>query len=406
MIRSDAVDLDARDPLRFVAQRFVIPDAVLYLDGNSLGMLPRGVSSRITDLIERQWGQDLIRSWNTNGWIGASRRVGDRIATLIGADAGEVLAADSTSVNLYKILVAAVRMRPGRTAMVTDADNFPSDRYLMASVAEQFGLTLRFADVASLASAIDDDVAVVSLTHVDYRSGLIHPMADITQVVQNAGALMIWDLAHSAGVLDLDISNVGVDFAVGCGYKYLNGGPGAPGYLYVASRHQDDFRQPLTGWLGHARPFAMSAEYEPAMGIDRAIVGTPNMLSLIALEAALDAFDGLAMADVRARSSALTQLMIELVEERCPNLVLASPRDAAMRGSQVSYRHPDAFAVMQALIARGVVGDFREPDNIRFGLSPLYTRFTDVWDAVNHLHEVLTSESWRDPAFAVRGAVV
>lgn len=406
MIRSDAVELDRRDPLACVSQRFVIPDGLIYLDGNSLGMLPHGVSTRIADLIERQWGEDLIRSWNKHDWIGAPRRVGDRIATLIGADPGEVLAVDSTSVNLYKILVAAVRMRPGRTVLLTDADNFPTDRYLVASVAEQYGLTVRMADVADLASALGDDVAVVSLTHVDYRSGRIHPMAEITQAAHDAGALMLWDLAHSAGVLDLDISNLGVDFAVGCGYKYLNGGPGAPGYLYVAGRHQAEFHQPLTGWLGHARPFAMSADYEPAAGIDRAVVGTPNMLSLIALEAALDAFDGLSMAAVRARSSTLTELFIELVDERCPDLTLASPRSAVTRGSQVSYRHPDAFAVMQALIARGVVGDFREPDNIRFGLSPLYTRFADVWDAVDHLHDVLTSESWRDPAFSVRRAVV
>lgn len=406
MIRSDAVDLDVHDPLAFVAQRFVIPDGLMYLDGNSLGMLPRGVSARVADLVERQWGQDLIRSWNKHDWIGAGRRVGNRIGELIGAAPGEVLAADSTSVNLYKLLVASVRMRPARTVLVTDRDNFPTDRYLVASVAEQFGLTVRFAAVADLAGALRDDVAVVSLTHVDYRSGRIHPMDDITPMVHDVGALMLWDLAHSAGVLDLEISNLGVDFAVGCGYKYLNGGPGAPGFLYVAARHQAEFSQPLTGWLGHARPFAMSADYEPAAGIDRAIVGTPNMLSMVALEAALDAFDGLCMADVRARSSALTELMIELVDQRSPELELASPRDLAIRGSQVSYKHPDAYAVMQALIARGVIGDFREPDNIRFGLSPLYTRFTDVWDAVDHLDDVLRSKTWRDPAFAVRRAVV
>lgn len=406
--RSDAAALDDVDPMAFVRERFVIPEGLIYLDGNSLGMLPKGVAERVEDLIRRQWGNDLIRSWNTHGWMEAPRRVGDRIAPLIGANAGEVIVADSTSVNIYKLLMAACRMRPGRSVIVTEEGNFPSDRYLIASVAEELGLTVRVAKTGHIIDALhdlDDRVAVASFSHADYRTGTLHDIKEVTSACHAVGALTLWDLAHTAGVLDLSLTDANVDFAVGCGYKFLNGGPGAPSFLYVAERHQATFEQPLTGWLGHAKPFAMSEVYEPAAGIGRAIVGTPSMLSLVALEAALDVFDGVSMAAVRAKSIALTDFMIGCAADQNLGLSVATPLVARERSSHVSFRHLNGFEIVQALFARGVVGDFREPDILRFGLSPLYTRFVDVWDAMSHLGDVLSTESWRDPAYSIRGTV-
>lgn len=406
--RFDAAALDAVDPMAFVRERFVIPEGLVYLDGNSLGMLPKGVAERVEDVIRRQWGNDLIRSWNTHGWMDAPRRVGDRIASLIGAQAGEVIVADSTSVNIYKLLMAACRMRPGRSVIVTEEGNFPSDRYLIASVAEGLGLTVRVAKTGHIADALqdlDDRVAVASFSHADYRTGALHDIKAVTSACHAVGALTMWDLAHTAGVLDLSLTDANVDFAVGCGYKFLNGGPGAPSFLYVAERHQAMFEQPLTGWLGHAKPFAMSEVYEPSAGIGRAVVGTPSMLSLVALEAALDVFDGVSMAAVRAKSIALTDFMIDCAADQNLGLSVATPLVARERSSHVSFRHLNGFEIVQALFARGVVGDFREPDIMRLGLSPLYTRFVDVWDAVSHLGDVLRTESWRDPAYSIRGTV-
>jgi kynureninase len=393
--RQRALDLDADDPLAGCRARFRVPDGLIYLDGNSLGALPVGVPAAVARTIEQEWGVDLIGSWNSNGWWDAPRRVGDRIGTLIGAGPGQVVACDSTSVNLYKLVVAARRLRPDRPGVVIDADDFPTDRYIVGSVAG-----------GSVARDIGPDTGVVVRSHVNYQSGRLHDLAAVTAEAHEAGTVVVWDLSHSAGVVPVELDAAGVDFAVGCTYKYLNGGPGSPAFAYVAARHQEALRQPLAGWIGHAQPFAMGPEYEPAAGISRVLTGTPPIVAMAALEAALDAFDGVAMADVRAKSIALTSLFIELVEERFgAAFALASPRPAAERGGQVSFAHPEAYAIKQALIARHVVGDFRQPDLVRFGFAPLYTRFVDVWDAVDRLAALMAGGEWDRPAYRVRAAV-
>lgn len=407
LTRTDVEALDAADPLGATRDRFHLPDGLIYLDGNSLGALPRGVAVALDDVIERQWGVDLIRSWNANGWWDAPRRVGDALGRLLGAGPGQVVVCDSTSVNLYKLLVAALRLRPGRSVIVSEAENFPTDLYIAGSVAGQARASVRLADPDDVAASLDDDVAVVALTHVNYRTGRMHDLPAVTAAAHDVGALVLWDLAHSAGAVPLDLDDDDVDLAVGCGYKYLNGGPGAPAFLYVARRHQARLEQPLTGWHGHARPFAMVAEYEPADGITRALTGTPPILGVAALEAALHAFDGVTMAELRAKSLVLTELFVALVEQRCAGhpVALVSPREPERRGSQVCFTHPEAYAVVQALIARGVIGDYREPSILRFGLAPLYVRRVDVWDAVEQLVAVLEGDEWRRPEFAERSAV-
>ena len=405
--RADALALDAADPLAPLRQRFVLPDGVLYLDGNSLGPRPVGVAERVSRVITDEWGTDLIRSWNLHGWMDAPKRIGDRIGALVGAAPGQVGAGDSTSVNVYKQLVAALWMRPGRRTIVTEAVNFPTDRYLVDAVAAQFGATVRIADANDVAASLDQTVAVVILTHVNYRTGAMHDLAAVTAAAQACGALMLWDLAHSAGAVEVDLDGNGVDLAVGCTYKYLNGGPGAPAFVYVASRHQDAYRQPITGWLGHADPFAMRDAFVPADGIGRAIVGTPNLLSLMALDAGLDAFVGVDMTAVRAKSVALTELFVALVAERLADagFTLASPADPTRRGSQICLDHVEGYGIVQALIARGVIGDYREPGICRFGFAPLYIGFADVWDAIDHLVRVMVREEWARPEHRVRAAV-
>jgi kynureninase len=393
--RERALDLDANDPLAGCRARFRVPDGLIYLDGNSLGALPVGVPAAVARTVEQEWGVDLIGSWNSNGWWDAPRRVGDRVGTLIGAAPGQVVACDSTSVNLYKLVVAARRLRPDRPGLVIDADDFPTDRYIVGAVAG-----------GSVAREIGPDTGVVVRSHVNYQSGRLHDLRSVTAAVHDAGAVVLWDLSHSAGVVPVELDAAGVDLAVGCTYKYLNGGPGSPAFAYVAARHQDALRQPLAGWTGHAQPFAMGPEYEPAPGVSRVLTGTPPIVAMAALEAALDAFDGVAMADVRAKSIALTALFIELVEERFgAAFALASPRLAAERGGHVSFAHPEAYAIKQALIARHVVPDFREPDLVRFGFAPLYIRFVDVWDAVDRLAAVMAGAEWDVPAYRVRAAV-
>jgi len=406
--REACMNRDAADPLAAMRDRFVLPDGTIYLDGNSLGVLPKAVPARLTQVVGEEWGRDLIRSWNTADWINLPARVGAKIARLIGARDSEVVAADSTSVNLFKLLTAAVRLRPGRRVILSETGNFPTDLYVAQGVESLFdGVELRTVDGDAIAGAIDDSVAVVFLTHVDFRSGRIHDMAGVTAAAHAAGALMLWDLAHSAGALPVDLNGCGADLAVGCGYKYLNGGPGAPAFLYVAEALQDTIRQPLSGWMGHSDPFAFVTDYAPAGGIRRNLCGTPPVLAMAALDAALDAWDGIDMAAVRAKSVALCDLFIELVEERCAGagLRLASPRDADRRGSQVSFRHAEGYAVMQALIDRGVIGDFRSPDLLRFGFTPLYLRYIDVWDAVDALADILASGSWNRDSYKRRAAV-
>ena len=406
--RQDCVELDAVDPLGAARERFSLPDGVIYLDGNSLGALPVAAARAVGDAVKRQWGEDLIASWNKHGWIGLPQKVGGRIAQLIGAGADEVVAADSVSVNLFKLAAAAVGARGGRRVVLTEGGDFPTDLYILQGLAGMMPeVELRVVEPGGIEAALDDRVAVVLLSHVHYRSGAVRDMAGLSAAIRAAGAMSLWDLSHSAGVLDVDLNRAGADLAAGCGYKYLSGGPGAPAYLFVARRHQAALRNPLSGWMGHARPFDFVDDYAPAPGIDRWLCGTPPILSLTALDAALDAFSGVEMAAVRAKAGALGDLFIERVEARCAGkgLALASPRDATARGGQVSFRHPQGWAVMQNLIARGVIGDFRSPDVIRFGFAPLYVRRVDVWDAVEVLGEILDAESWRDPRYQTVAAV-
>ena len=406
--RQDCLDRDAADPLGAARARFSLPDGIIYLDGNSLGALPVAAEQAVRDAVQRQWGRDLIASWNKHGWIGLPQKVGGKIARLIGAEADEVVAADSVSVNLFKLAAAAVGAQGDRRIVLTEGGDFPTDLYILQGLAGMMpDVELKVVDPGGIEAALDERVALVLLSHVHYRSGTVRDMAGLSAAIRAVGALSLWDLSHSAGVLDVDLNRDGADLAAGCGYKYLNGGPGAPAYLFVARRHQAALRNPLSGWMGHARPFDFVDRYTPAAGIDRWLCGTPPILSLTALNTALDAFDAVEMAAARAKAGALGDLFIERVEARCAGkgLALASPRDAAARGGQVSFTHPHGWAVMQNLIARGVVGDFRAPDVIRFGFAPLYVRHKDVWDAVEVLGEILDSESWREARFQTVAAV-
>lgn len=396
--------LDAADPLRANRERFALPEGVVYLDGNSLGALPRETPARVAEAVERQWGGDLIASWNKHGWIDAPMRIGARIAPLIGAQPDEVIVADSTSANLFKLLTAACLARPERTVILTEPGNFPTDLYVAQGIAATLpGREVRTA--ADIAAAIDGDTAVVLLTHVHYKTGAMHNMAALTEAAHAAGALILWDLSHSAGAVEVDLDGCGADLAVGCGYKYLNGGPGAPAFLYVARGLQETLRSPLTGWMGHAAPFDFGDDYAPAAGMKRFLCGTPPIIGMAALEAGLDTFEGVAMRDLVAKSRALSALLIAGIDARCPGFTLVTPRDPMARGSHVSVAHDHAWEICQALIARGVIGDFRAPDVLRLGLTPLYTSFEDVWRAVETMRVVIDEELWRDPAYAVRAAV-
>ena len=409
--RAELEALDRDDPLAPFREEFVLPGNAIYLDGNSLGPLPRATPGRVAAVVEREWGQGLIGSWNDAGWISLPERVGDKIARLLGAPAGTVIAADSTSVNVFKLLAAALGLRPERLVILSEAGNFPTDLYIAEGLAALLGQghALRLVEpggnvAAALSSAMGSDVAVVMLTHVDYRTGRMHDMAAITAAAHAAGALTLWDLAHSAGAVPIDLASAGADLAVGCGYKFLNGGPGAPGFLYVAEQLQAKARYPLTGWLGHAEPFAFLPSYRPAPGIASAAVGTPSIIAMAALETGVDLALRAPIEAVRAKSLRQAALLMDLCAGM-DALELATPRDAAARGSQVSFRYPEAYAVMQALIARGVVGDFRTPDIIRFGITPLTLRYADLWDAAAVLRDVLTTEVWRDESFRIRKRV-
>ena len=400
---------DRDDPLARFRERFRLPAALIYLDGNSLGPLPANLARHLAGVIEQDWGEGLIRSWNEAGWIDAPVRVGDRIAPLIGARPGEVVATDSTSVNLFKLLAGALGLRAGRKVILTEHRNFPTDLYIMQGLIALAGrgFELRRVDADDLVGALDGDVAVVALTHVNYRTARLHDMAALTAAAHDAGALILWDLAHSVGAVPIDLTGARADLAVGCGYKYLNGGPGAPAFLFVSRELQAGLHQPLSGWMGHASPFDFEADYRPADGIARNLCGTPPMLSLLALECALEVWRDVDLAALRDKSIALTELFIALVERQSAELGLrlASPRAPAERGSQVSFSHRQGYAIMQALIARGVIGDFRSPDLLRFGFAPLYIRYVDVWDAAAILTDVLRSRAWDDAAFKQRAVV-
>ncbi len=407
--RTDLEALDRADELAPLRELFALPEGVIYLDGNSLGALPKATPARVAEVVQREWGQGLIRSWNDAGWMATPARVGDKIAKLVGAASGSVMVADSTSVNLYKLLGAALAARPGRRVIVSERRNFPTDLYIaegLAALLDQ-GHELRLVEPEGVAAAIGEDTAVVMLTHVNYHTGAMHDMAAITRAAHDKGALMLWDLAHSAGAVPVDLAGCDVDLAVGCGYKFLNGGPGAPAFLYVAPRLQEGMRYPLTGWLGHAAPFAFETGYRPGEGIARTMVGTPPVLSLAALEVGIDIALQAPMDQLRAKSVRQTTIFAELLEQvgAGQGFQLASPRDAARRGSQVCLAHGQAYAIMQALIARGVIGDFRAPDILRFGITPLYTRYVDLFDAAEALRAVMAGGEWQAPEHQTRRAV-
>lgn len=409
----DRAELEARDradPLRHLRGRFELPDAIVYLDGNSLGPVARGVADRVDAVVRSEWREGLIRSWNAAGWVDLAERAGARIAPLVGADPDEVVVTDSTSVDLFKVLAAAARLRPDRRVLLTEEDNFPTDRYVAEGLAELLGpdrLEVRAVPRSGVASALDEEVAALFLTHVDYRTGERHDAEALSAAAHDAGALAVWDLSHSAGALAVDVHRWEVDLAVGCSYKFLNGGPGAPAYLYVARRHADAVRSPIAGWWGHARPFDFIPGYEPAPGVRRLQAGTPPILSLSALDAVLDVWAGVAVAQIEEKAAHLTNAFIELVDDRCGDLgvTVVSPREAGRRGAQVTLRHEHAYPVMQALLARGVIGDVRPPDLLRFGFAPAYVGFVDVWDAVAGLAAVLESREWDRPAFHERAQV-
>jgi kynureninase len=410
MMREEAARRDRDDPLASLREAFALPAGIVYLDGNSLGALPRAVAARLRGTLEDEWGRDLIASWNSHGWIDLPRRVGEQVAPLVGAAPGQVLACDSLSVNLFKLLATALALRPGRRTILVEAGDFPTDRYLAAGLAELLGearCRVREAPGDRLAEALDDDVAVLLATEVNFRSGRRHAMGELTRAAHNAGALALWDLAHSAGAMPVHLDDCEADLAVGCSYKFLNGGPGAPAFLYVARRHQDAAQQPLTGWLGHRDPFAFADRYAPAPGVLRFQAGTPSVLALRALEAALEVFEGVSLAALRERSLALTDFFLEALaaEPACTAMQVLTPREHALRGSQVSLAHPAGYAVAQALIEAGVTVDFREPDIVRFGFAPLYNSFGDAAAAVGCLAAVLAEERYREARFQQRARV-
>jgi len=402
---AEARALDAADPIAGYRKQFALPPGVIYLDGNSLGALPLGTASRLGEVIRREWGEGLVRSWNSADWIGMPRRLGAMIAPLIGAEADEVIACDSTSVNLFKLIAAALAMRPGRKVVLSEPGNFPTDLYLIAGLEAQGFAERRLAPAEELEGAFDDSVAVLLLTHVHYKTGAMHDMARLTRAAHEAGALVLWDLSHSAGAVPIDLNGCEADLAVGCGYKYFNGGPGAPAFAYVAKRHQAALQQPLTGWMGHAAPFAFTDDYAPAPGIDRLLTGTPPILGLAALEEGVRLIAEIGVERLAAKSRALSQFLRAAVAEVAPDLACVSPEDPQPRGSHLSFRHPEAYAIAQALIARGVIPDFRAPDVLRLGLAPAYLRFDDCWHAAQALGEVLASGEWERPEFKTRATV-
>ena len=397
--------LDAGDPLKEFRERFDVPEGVIYLDGNSLGCLPKATPERLEQVVREEWGRDLIRSWNSAGWIDLSTKIGTKIAPLIGARADEVIACDSTSINLFKLISAALAMRPGRKVVLSEPGNFPTDLYMIEGLERQGLAERRLAPREALADALDGDVALLLLTHTHYKTGELFDMAALTHAAHEAGALVLWDLSHSGGALPVDLNGCEADFAVGCGYKYFNGGPGAPAYAFVAERHLKAARQPLTGWMGHAAPFAFSDDYEAALGVEKLLCGTPPILGLAALEVGVDLVAEIGVDRLYEKSQALSEFFRQCLSERGVVLDLVSPTDPDARGSQLSFRHDEAYAICQALIARGVIGDFRDPDILRFGFAPAYLCFEDMAEAARHLAEVLETGEWQREEFRERAAV-
>ena len=406
--RDDCVAFDEKDALAPLRDEFLLNENEIYLDGNSLGPVSRAVTTRVNEVLANVWGRSLVRGWSEGGWMAMPTRLGDRLAPLIGAQPGEVLVADTLTFLLAKLIGGALELRKERSIVLTDVANFHSDLYIVRAMAARAGrpITVKAIERSALESELNDEVALVMLTHVDFRSGEMLDLKGITTKVHDAGALMLWDFAHSAGAVPLDVTGANVDFAAGCGYKYLNGGPGSPAFVYVRKSWQGLLENPLPGWLGHARPFDFELDYEPAPGMQAFVTSSPSIIALAALDGALDVWDCATMDEVRAKSLQLTDLFIELVETRLPGVFeIVTPRDHAKRGSQVALRHAESYGIIQSLLQRGVIGDFRDPDIARFGFTPLYVRFVDVFDAVQVFVDVMEGESYRDAKFAVRNAV-
>jgi len=409
LARAHAEALDAADPLAAFVGEFALPPGTIYLNGNSLGPAPKAAIARAGEVAETEWAEWLITSWNRAGWFALPYRLGDRIAGLIGAEAGEVVVCDGTSINLFRTVAAALALRPDRRVIVMEGSNFPTDNYVVQGLCETLGQghAIRFAEKDEIAAAITDDVAVVVLTQVHYKTAHILDMAAITARVHDAGALAVWDLCHSAGAIPVDLNGCGADFAVGCTYKYLNGGPGSPAFQFVAKRHQGTMRQPLTGWWGHAAPFAFDRDYAPGEGIGRMLTGTQPILSMAAIEPGLDIAARAGASASRAKSRALGKLFQDLVAARLGDagFAMGSPEDPEQRGGHIALEHAHGYPIMKALIARGVIGDFRAPTTMRFGFSPLHLRYADIWDAVDILHDIVATEVWREPRYAAADAV-
>ena len=407
----DLKNLDNQDPLSAYREEFYLPKNIIYFDGNSLGPVPNKTKENLNKTINEEWGNDLINSWNKADWINLPQALGNKIAPLIGAMAGEVIVVDSTSVNLFKVLSAALRLNDNRKKILSELTNFPSDLYILEGLNgmsdNQYECVLIEEDVNDIEKYIDSSTAVVMLSHINYKTGRISDMKKITEYAHKKGALVVWDLSHSVGVMSMDLHNIGVDFAVGCTYKHLNGGPGAPGFLYVHSDLVEKVTQPLSGWLGHSDPFAFDHKYIPASNINKFICGTPSILAYKAVESGLDVFDGISMEKVREKSIQLSEVFIELIQQECGEFgfELFSPNDAKHRGSQISYKHENAYPIMQSLIARGVIGDYREPNILRFGISPLYMRYEDIWSAIICLKNIMQSNEWNSSNFKVRNYV-
>ncbi len=399
--------LDAADPLRSLRDRFLLPDGLIYLDGNSLGALPAATPALVDNVMRQQWGDDLISSWNKHDWIGAPQRIGAKIASLIGSMAHEVIVADSVSINLVKLVAGALSLRPGRRVILSEPGNFPTDLYMVQGLAELGLCELRLAPADQLVNALDQDVALLLLTHVHYKSACLHDMPALTKAAHDVGALALWDLSHSTGAVPVNLNESGADLAVGCGYKYLNGGPGAPAFLFVAERHQAAIRQPLSGWMGHSDPFAFEDDYRPASGMQRMLAGTPPILALAALEAGVDLIAEAGVPELFSKAKALSQLLCDglLAVGTRHGLKLESPADPSQRGSHIAFSHPEAHALTQALIARGVVGDFRAPDILRLGIAPAILSYQDVARAITIMADVLDTGAWDQPDYRRRHAV-
>ena len=406
MTLDKARQLDSADSLAFTRERFRLPEGVIYLDGNSLGAMPKATPAALAHTVEDQWAGDLIASWNKHGWIDWPTRIAARLAPIVGAKPSELLIADSTSVCLFKLLAATTRARQSRKTILSQKRNFPTDLYVAQGLADMLGLRVKRVEPDDIIAAIDSDTAVVTVTHVDYRSAAFYDMNAVTEAARGSGALVVWDLSHSAGAIEVDLNGSGAELAVGCGYKYLNGGPGAPAFLYVAEHLQEELQSPLQGWMGHAEPFAFVDDYRPAEGMLKFLTGTPSILALAALDAGLATFDGVAMRDLAAKSRSLSQLFVDEIEARCgAEVILASPRDPERRGSHVVFAHPEGYAVMQALIARAVIGDFRAPDLMRFGFAPLYNSHLEMLHAAEILADILNTREWDQPRFKQRAKV-